>query len=207
MAKVSINFSSNNFTDTELNVKGKTITEGIRGTRALVALADQATAIEAQNNIFWGFLSQMDVGNKQVTVEKNAARKKLEQLLSSTGIKVQDISGGDEVIILSSGYDVTKKATPVGELSQPLNVQVKAGSTTGTLDVSWDVVPNAHSYEIRYAASPKTTDSIFSFTSSTKRKVTIDNLVSGQTYIVQVAGVGANPKKIWSVEVVSTYVP
>jgi hypothetical protein len=207
MAKASINFSSNNFTDTELNVKAKTITDGIRSTPALAALLDQATAIETENNNYGGLLAQMDSGDKQVTAEKNVSRKTLEKLLNTTGLRVQDISGGDEVIIISSGYDLTKKAAPVGVLSQPVNVQVKAGSTIGTLDISWDVVPNAYSYEIRYTPTPKTSASVYNFTTSTKRKITIENLVSGQTYIVQVAGVGANSKRIWSVEVVSTYVP
>jgi hypothetical protein len=207
MAKPSINFSTNNYTDTELNVKAKTIVEGIRSTPALSALITQATEIENENTIYGNFLAQTESGDRQIIAEKNAARKALEKLLNNTGLRVQEISGGDEIIIISSGYDLTKKAAPVGELSQPINVQVKAGSTIGTLDVSWDVVPNAHSYEIRYTASPKTTTSVFSFTTSTKRKITIENLISGQTYIVQVAGVGANSKRVWSVEVVSTYVP
>lgn len=204
--KAIIDFSAHNYSDVELSVKARTIAKGIRNTPELSALEEQATEIENQDNVYARLLSQTVAGDRLTTAEKKAARKTLEKLLKSTGLKVQDISGGNEVIILSSGYDVPKKRTPVGLLPQPEYVQVKQGYTTGSLDVSWKKVPGAYCYEIRYTIAPKTPDSLYSSITSTKHKATIDNLIPGQRYIIQVAGAGTFPQKVWSVEVVSIYV-
>ena len=116
------------------------------------------------------------------------------------------MSNGDEVLILSTGFDINRKPTPVGILNQPVNLQIKLGKITGTLEVSWDVVPGAYSYEIRYTQMPKTDTSIYNNITSTKRKIMLENLTPGQTYAIQVAGVGSDPKRVWSVETVSCYV-
>ena len=36
-----------------------------------------------------------------------------------------------------------------------------------------------------------------------KRKITLEGLVQGQQYAIQVAGVGSNPKRVWSFEISS----
>jgi len=91
-------------------------------------------------------------------------------------------------------------------LDQVINVQIKQGKLTGSLEVSWDTVNHAYSYEIRYTKNPKTETSVFTHTTSTKHKILLEDLVPGQTYIVQVAGVGSDTKRVWSVDVISCYV-
>jgi len=93
----------------------------------------------------------------------------LEDLLSGTAIKVQDLSNGDEKLILSAGFEVKRKPAPVGLLERPENVIAKAGPTRGSLEVSWNVVPNAYLYEVQYTEAPATVDSKWLHTSNTKR--------------------------------------
>lgn len=204
--KVSINFSTNNFSDKELAVMGQTVGENLADNANFPTLKETAAAIKTASDVLNGYLANMATGNKQLTAEKNVARTNLENLLGAAALKVQDISEGDEIKILSSGFETNRKRTPVGVLDQVLNVQVKLGKVTGSLDISWDVVSNAYSYEIRYTKNPKTDASIYTNITSTKRKVTIENLTPGQTYIVQVAGIGSDPKRVWSVEVITCYV-
>ena len=204
--KVSVDFSTHNYSDKELAVQGQTVSDNLTDNPTFPTLKETAAAIKAASDILNGYLANMATGNKQLTAEKNVARINLENLLGATALKVQDISGGDEVKILSSGFEINRKRTPVGVLDQVMNVQVKLGKTSGSLDISWDVVSNAYSYEIRYTKNPKTDASIYAGVTSTKRKVTIENLIPGQTYIVQVAAVGSNSKRVWSVEVITCYV-
>jgi hypothetical protein len=124
----------------------------------------------------------------------------------TTCYALRHISEGDEIKILSSGFLTNKKRTPAGTLDQVVNVQVKPGKVSGSLNISWDVVSNAYSYEIRYTSNPKTDAPVHTSIISTKSKAIIENLTPGQTYIVQVAAVGADPKRVWSVEVISCYV-
>lgn len=206
MAKVSIDFSSHNYTDQDLCIKANTISGDLTNNPDFPTLAQDAVLIGQQSGVLIGFLAKMADGNKQLTIQKRAARADLEGTLRSVGFKVQDISGGDEAKILSTGYDVTQKPTPVGILDQPLNVQVSPGKISGTLEISWEVVDHAYSYEVRYTKNPKSDSTVYVTTTTTKRKTILTGLDAGQTYIVQVAGVGSDPRRVWSVEVVSCYV-
>ena len=78
-------------------------------------------------------------------------RVDLEEILRSIALNVQDISQSDEVKILSTGFDINRKAAPVGVLGQVVNVQVNQSKIPGSLDVTWDVLEHAKSYILRYA--------------------------------------------------------
>ena len=144
-AKVSIDFSTHNFNDKELNVKASSIADGLADNPGFPSLKESSVQIKTKNEYYGGLLAKMELGNRQITAEKNAARIDLEGILKTTGLKVQDLSNGDEVLILSTGFDINRKPTPVGILNQPVNLQIKLGKITGTLEVSWDVVPGAYS--------------------------------------------------------------
>lgn len=205
-AKVTSGFSTNNYSDSDLHVKAGTIADKLTDNAPFAALADLATQIRTKNNIFGEYLKRAQAGDRQVTVEKNNARIELEGLLGTGALRVQDISGGDEALILSTGYEINQKKTAAGELDMPITVIAKQGKTSGSLDITWEVVPHAYSYEVRYTASPKTASSVYLTQTTTKHKITIENLTPGTTYCIQVAGVGADPKRVWSVEVISCYV-
>jgi hypothetical protein len=206
IARVSVDHSTHNYSDKDLSVKAKTISDNLTEIPIFLTLAETAALIKAKKIVFDDFLSKMPGGNKQITVLKNNARLDLESVLKSGALKVQDISGGDEAIILSSGYDITRKGTPVGILDQVVNLQIKLGKLSGSLEISWDVVDHAYSYEIQYTKNPKTDDSVYKIVTSTKRKILLENLIPGQTYSVKVAAVGSDPKRVWSVEIISCYV-
>jgi len=202
-AKVILDYSSNRYNDQEMSVKATTIGDDLTGNPSFPTLADAATAIKAKNAAFITLLSKMSDGNKQVTIEKNQVREDLENLLSSTAVKVQDISGGDELLILSAGFDVKRKPAPVGVLERPANVTAKAGPTRGSLEISWDVVPNAYIYELQYTEAPSSPESKWIRISNTKHKVVLDGLVRGKAYAIQVAGAGSDPRRVWSDEIIS----
>ena len=205
-AKVCVDFSKHNYPDKTLNVKSTTITEDLTNNPNFPTLADKVALLKSKNEKFGELLAKVENGNKQMTAEKNQARVDLEDILRSIALNVQDISQGDEVKILSTGFDINRKAAPVGVLGQVVNVQVNQSKITGSLNVTWDVLPKAKSYIIRYAKSPVNADNLYQYATSTKHKLSIDNLEPGSKYIVQVAGVGTDPQRVWSVEVVSCFV-
>ena len=201
--KVIVDYSSNRYSDQDLSVKGTTIGDDLTDNPSFPTLAEVATAIKAKNASFMSLLSKMAEGNKQVTIEKNKVRGELEDLLGSTALKVQDISMGDEQLILSTGFDVKRKPAPVGLLDRPAKVTANPGPTRGSLEISWDVVPNAYIYEIQYTEAPSTADSVWIRISITKHKVIIEGLVRGKAYAIKVAGAGSDPGRVWSDEIIS----
>ena len=203
MNKVSLDFSTNQYSDAELSVKASTAAGSLDGNEHFPSLAPNVTAIRALLLTFDDFLSKMGDGNKQITARKNNARFDLVEALCEAGRLVQNISKGDEVQILSSGFDMNRKPTPIDILDQPGNLTVKPGKIPGTLDITWDVVSHARSYELRFTKLPKTEASIYEKVTTPKHKATLEGLISGQQYALQVAGVGSNPKRVWSFEIVS----
>ena len=202
-AKVIVDFSANRYSDLELKNIAETIGEDLLNSRTFQSLNEMGNAIKSQAADFGSWLIKMPEGNKQLTLSKNQSRSLLENLLSTAAIKVQDLSNGDEKLILSAGFEVKRKRAPVGLLARPENVIAKAGPTRGSLEISWNVVPNAYLYEVQYTEAPATVDSKWSHSSNTKHKIVIDGLTRGKAYIIQVAAAGTDPGRVWSDEIIS----
>ncbi len=203
MAKISLNFSQNAYSDASLKVKASTVASALDGNEYFPTLKDNVATLRVKITTFDDFLSKMESGNKQWTAQKNVARADLTDTMTDTGRLVQNISKGDEVILLSSGFDLYRKPVYVEILDQVYNVTVKPGKIQGTLVVEWDIVDHAHSYEVRYARLPITESTVYTIVTTTRHSITLEELVQGQQYVIQVAGVNSDPHRAWSIEVTS----
>jgi hypothetical protein len=203
MAKISLNFSQNTYSDASLKVKASTVATSLDGNVYFPTLKENVVTLKVKITTFDDFLSRMESGNKQLTAQKKVARTDLVDTLCETGRLVQNISKGDEVILLSSGFDLNRQPTYVEILDQVHNVTVKPGKIPGTLLVEWDGVDHAHSYEVRYARLPITEATIYTIVTTSRQSIFLEGLVQGQQYAIQVAGVNSDPHRAWSIEVTS----
>jgi hypothetical protein len=203
MNKVSLDFSTNQYSDAELSVKAQTISVDLDGNAFFPTLAANVTIIKGLNTTFDDYLAKMADGNKRLTVEKNNARLDLVEAICEAGRLVQNVSKGDEVMILSSGFDICRKPTFADILDQPADMKVKPGKLGGTLDVSWKSVDHAYGYVSRFTIAPVTANSVYGTATSSKCKVTLDGLIPGQQYAVQTAGIGSDTRRVWSTVVFS----
>jgi hypothetical protein len=201
--KVIMDYSTNRYSDSEFGVKTETIATNLADNPDFPTLKVTAGEIKTQGDIYRGWLARMPEGNKQVTLSKNQSRGLLEGMLGDTALKVQDLSGGDEKLILSTGFDVKRKPTPVGLLERIEKVVANPGPRRGSLEISWDVVANAYLYEMQYTEAPSTEDSKWIHTSNTKRKIVVDGLTRGKAYAIKVAAAGSDPGRVWSDEIIS----
>lgn len=196
--KVSIDFSSNKYTDKELLVKVSYIISQLTDNPHFPAPVPTLEVLTAGKENFDTSLTKVEDGNKQDTVEKNNRRTDLEMLLHKEAAYVQLTSDGDEEIILTSGFDINKKASPVGPLPMVTDITAKAGLSHGSLEINWEVVTHAHIYEIRYTESPVNENSVWVYLTSTKHKITINGLVPGKQYTFFIAAAGSDPSRNWS---------
>jgi hypothetical protein len=120
MNKVSLDFSTNQYSDAELSIKAQTISGDMDGNAFFPALATNVTVIKGLNTTFDDYLAKMADGNKRLTAEKNNSRLDLVEALCEAGRLVQNVSKGDEVMILSSGFDMCRKPTYADILNQRL---------------------------------------------------------------------------------------
>ncbi len=201
MSKVSIDFSSGKFPDADLSVKINQILDKMTGNLTFPDPVPTLDAIRAANVSYYQALDNVKDGSREDTVIKNNLRKSLEADLHQLGDYVQRMSGGDEALILSSGFDVHKKHEAVGPLSKATNLVVKPGSNKGSMELSCNVVDHATFYVFEYHELPSENANGWVQTTTTKRKVLLDGLTSGKQYAFRVAGAGSDPSRNWSDEI------
>ncbi len=113
---------------------------------------------------------------------------------------VQNASGGDEVKILSSGYSVrsTASSTP---LTAPQDLRASVGDNEGDIDLIWDRVRNASSYQVECKEYTDTA-TWQPVKTVTKSRLTVENLIPGKLYVFRVRAIGAQGQGPWSDEAV-----
>jgi hypothetical protein len=68
--------------------------------------------------------------------------------LTQRGDYVDLTSAGDEAKIESSGFSTRDLPAPVGELSAPGNLVSTTGDNEGEVDLAWNPVRGASSYQV-----------------------------------------------------------
>jgi hypothetical protein len=117
--------------------------------------------------------------------------------LTQEGAYVQTTSGGDPVKIQSSGFDVQSDGGPI-HMTPVQNLGAATGDSPGEIDLNWNPVSGARSYEIQTATDPNMPSSWVFRDNSTKSKVTLTGLTNLSRIWVRVRAIGANNKGGWS---------
>ena len=109
-------------------------------------------------------------------------------------------TSGDAVKIESLGMQpyTTGNAPPVGIPAQVQNLSATTGDFEGTVDLAWDKVPGARSYEIQVTTTPADSNSYHHAATSLKSSATISGLNSGAKYWFRVAAIGSAGQGPWS---------
>ena len=203
IAKVSRDFSSSKYSDLELSQKTSHVAEEMTENQYFPSPSPPLPFLIATNAEYIVALNKVEDGTRENTVIKNDRRKIVESILKQWAEYVQLTSGGDEAIILSSGFDVNKKPAFVGPLEKPTSLSVDAGNNRGSVKVECDVVMHASFYEFEHTEMPVVLNSIWMKRTSTKRKLIINQLISGKQYSFRVAGAASDPTRVWSDEIQS----
>ena len=112
---------------------------------------------------------------------------------------VENVTGGDKIKIESAGMPVRNAALPIGPMTQVANLAVSASEFDGALDVSWDPVRGAGTYEIWASIDPVTASSWAFKDVSNITALTLGGFTSGAKMWLRVRAVGAdNNKGPWS---------
>lgn len=160
-SKVLRDFSSSRYSDPELGVKSNHIVSLMTNPPHFTQPNPPLANISAGNDNCLAALDKVENGTKEDTVIKNNMRKVLELLLKSETNYVQQISLGDEAIILSSGFDVNKKPTVIGPLEKPTGFNITVGMNKGSVVASCDIVNHTSFYEFEHTIMLVTPNSIW----------------------------------------------
>jgi hypothetical protein len=146
-----------------------------------------ATKIAAYNSAVAGASSAL--------TDRDAAVMALAGGLTQLAAYVESITGGDRVKIESAGMSVRATPAPVGPMPQVQNLVATASDFDGSLDIGWDAVYGAGSYEVHTSADPVTAASWAYKDMSNKSTITLNSFTSGSKVWVRVRAMGANNQK------------
>ncbi len=156
---------------------------------SLATLTTQTDALEDAE-------AAMD-GSKLNTDLRNAALQTLSASLKLEQLYVEAIANGNTAVILSSGFEVRNPRTNPVLLPAPENLLAKPNGFEKQLKLTWKAVKKKDVYTIEMTADP-TLNNWQIVAQSTKAKVVIEDLNSGQMYYFRVTAVNAAGASPWS---------
>ncbi len=148
-------------------------------------------------NEFNDSLTDAATKNKVDIAVKNKLRKQLEHQLGRLALYVMYVADENEAILLSSGYNLTKKraGNNLGEADAPT---LTSGSGSGEIVCMIRAVKGAKYYLFEITSGDLTAESIWETHSCSRRKYTFTNLTPGQKYWVRIAVLGTGKQKVYS---------
>ena len=200
---VSKMFSPKKFSDDKLKFMGTTVLEMMTGNPHFPDIQPKLDNLKTDTDNYSASLNNLINGGRMETLVKNNCRKQLESTLGELAEYVQLTSQGDAGIILSSGFHMHKKHEAVGVLPQPDSFRVRMGNAHGSVVLSCDVIANTKVYLFEYTLAPVNKDSVWIQIASTRHKIQIGGLQSGQQYAFRAAAAGTCLQLIWSDEIYS----
>jgi hypothetical protein len=193
--RVSVSFMTRH-PDAQFVVDTARILAGMTGNTAFPAPAPNlATVIAARNTYTAAVTAGLDsrLGRSQ----RQKARAALVVLLRQLAHYVEDTSGADRTLMMSSGFPLQRVRTPVGELPAPVQVRLVKGKTTGTAVARCGKLDQARAYQWRLApaATPTTWSPVITTFAAHAQ---FEALTPMTAYVVQVCAVGTAGTGNWS---------
>ncbi|WP_160144112.1 fibronectin type III domain-containing protein [Chryseolinea soli] len=196
IVKVALRLSEMN--DEALEVKAQSIIQEMTDNANFPAPIPELDAMKTALTAFQAALVKQKSGSKADTAAKNAARVVLQNAYRALASVVEVKSNNDLSILLTSGFEARKNATPAGRLEKPADLKVTLTDKPGSVKVSVSKIERAVSYMFQYALSPVTDETQWKTLTGTSRSKTIDGLEPGRSYMFRVAGVGSDPAIVYS---------
>ncbi|MBI3415001.1 MAG: fibronectin type III domain-containing protein [Verrucomicrobia bacterium] len=155
-------------------------------------LSDATAALESTNKDADAALKTYQ---EKLTIRDNAVVT-FDAAANTLAAGVQKDSRGDEAKIQSAGLSLKSPRSPIGPMSQAQNLSATASDQDGTIDLGWDRVRGAKSYEVQRSADP--TNGWAHVCSCTRSNVTVNSMTSGTRYWFRVAAIGSAGPGPWS---------
>ena len=198
MAKIKIITSYSKLRDDDLDTKSQVIINSMKDNANFPSPVPDLDELSKIRDAYVSALTAKQSGNKQATALKNETRIALETELTALAMYVQLNCRNNEVVALSSGFDLAKSRSAIGVLSAPTDFKVVNGAGSGSFVLSSKKVVGAKSYIFEYTLAPFTADSVWTAQSGSAKSITLEGLTPGQQYAFRMAGVGADPKMLYS---------
>jgi hypothetical protein len=201
LAKPAISFVGHS-TDQGLIVTGGRIVAAMTANPAYPVPVPTLAVLSAARDGFIAAVNANDRGRLAIAA-RDKAREPYEAALRQLSMYVAQHCQGDLVTLLSSGYPAQRQRGAIALIAPPTpgNPRVRQGPSSGQLVGRCERTAGAALYQWRYATAAAPTAYTVTDTSS-RARVTLEDLVPGTQYLVQVRACGNRGSSDWSDPVV-----
>lgn len=159
------------------------------------SLADVAAAREALS----AAITDAVDGGRTARAIRNARRADLKLLLDQLAGHVASRAEGNELAILSSGFEVRRRNAPIPELFAPVDLRAAMSMHPGRVDLLWNPVRGAVTYHVQVNRSgPEDANAWDLVAVSTKARASVNGLASAKHAWFRVAAIGTAGLSPWS---------
>lgn len=159
------------------------------------SLAEVSTACD---NLEAAIIDASDGGKSKVAVRRQRVAE-LVNLLRRLALWVENVANGNASLILSAGMDVKRASSPVGTPPVPTGLRCSLPGSNGLVQLSWDAVKEAYTYEVQYCQGEKPSEDAFTkLVTITRSSYLVERLVSGLQYWFRVSATGTAGTSGWS---------
>ncbi|MFM2224700.1 MAG: hypothetical protein RJA07_902 [Bacteroidota bacterium] len=197
MKKIKISIGFSDYSDAELLVKAKHISQSMTGNSNFPSPSPTLTVYNAAVSAYETALGNAENGSVNDTAVKNDARDALETIMQSLGLYVQLNCANSLNKATSSGFDVHAAPTSAVVPAIPSNVKGDAGTHTGEVDAYCDSEPEADFFMLRYSLNI-TTPVWVVMLAQKSRKFTITGLTHGKDILISMCAGNTAGVSDWS---------
>jgi hypothetical protein len=187
--------------DAKLAAFASAIIKAMTGNTNFPASADLLAALNTAQAAYTNALAIANDGSRMQVAEKNACKVNLLDALRNLNDMVNYVAQGDRVILLGSGFDVSKETVTPVVLEPAKNVVIKYGENSGQMDVAVKGVKGHKGLVFEYAVADETgvaaTSAWVSQPSGTTSH-TITDMPVGQKVLIRVGIAGPRKQLVYT---------
>lgn len=136
-------------------------------------------------------ISEAQGGAHAAVASKNAAAKKLSDMLVKLARYVNSVAGGDVDMAVSSGFDLAKVADPIDKLEAPSKFDAFPGTIAGQIELRWKGVRGGRLYNVYICEGDPTADGKWTVAGLCSRgRFTAKGLVTDKKYSFRATALG-----------------
>ena len=190
------------YRDTDLETKARFIVECMEDNPSFPTPVPILSTVSNAISTYVIALRDAESGAKTAVARKNEERAALETLLVKLSFYVEATANNNEVVLLSSGFNLAKDRTPVGILPKPHGFSATP-TEKGVILLKLLPIHRAINYQYEYRLA--NTNDPWSLQLHTKSNLKIWGLQSGLAYEFRVTAIGTDPHRVYS-DIISSFV-
>ncbi|MDQ6813614.1 MAG: hypothetical protein M3040_07760 [Bacteroidota bacterium] len=179
------------------------IVAAMTGNANFPTLQTQVTALSAAADKYYVLDSKAETRDKTVLLARNTARIEITNLLHLLGFAITSVALGNEEVLSTSGFPISKAPQKSSPLQQPKPPRLSAGINNGVIVVKTASQKGMKSLKYYIApavanSSDTIDESAWEVTSWNSTKYNFSDLTSGQRYFIKVGMVGVRGQEVVS---------